>query len=94
MARVREPKPAADAPARKRSTLSYNEKKELDGIEAAIAAKEAEAQAAEAEMLAASAGGNYALIKAATESHAAKQAEAEALYARWELLEKKQRGEA
>jgi ATP-binding cassette subfamily F protein uup len=87
-------KPAADAPARKRSTLSYNEKKELDGIEAAIAAKEAEAQAAEAEMLAASAGGNYALIKAATESHAAKQAEAEALYARWELLEKKQRGEA
>ena len=38
----------AEAPSRKRSTLSYNEKKELEGMEAAIATKEGEAMAAEA----------------------------------------------
>jgi ATP-binding cassette subfamily F protein uup len=83
---------APEAAARKRSTLSYNEKKELEGMEASIAAKEAEAQAAEAAMLSASAGGDYGAIKAATAAHAALHAEVEALYARWESLEAKQGG--
>jgi ATP-binding cassette subfamily F protein uup len=85
-------RPGAELPAKKRSALSYNEKKELEGIEGAIAAKEAEAQAAEADLLAASSAGNYEAIKAATAAHAEKQAEVEALYARWEALEAKQRG--
>ncbi|MBW8888509.1 MAG: ABC-F family ATP-binding cassette domain-containing protein [Fibrobacteres bacterium] len=83
-------RPEAEAPARKRSTLSYNEKKELEGMEAAIAAKEGEAMAAEAALLEASASGNYEASKAATERHAARQAEVEALYARWAALEAKQ----
>jgi ATP-binding cassette subfamily F protein uup len=81
-----------ETPAKKRAGLSYNEKKEWEGIEAAIAAKEAEAQAAEAALLAANTGGNYPAIKSATELHAALQAEVEALYARWESLDAKQRG--
>ena len=81
-----------EPPAKKRSALSYNEKKELEGIEAAIAAKEAEAQAAEAALLEANAGGDFRIIKPATEVHAALQSEVEALYARWETLEAKQRG--
>jgi ATP-binding cassette subfamily F protein uup len=81
-----------DAPAKKRTGLSYNEKREWEGIEAAIARKEAEAQAAEAGLLAANSSGDYAAIKSATEVHAGLQAEVEALYARWETLEAKQRG--
>jgi len=79
-----------EAPARKRSALSYNEKKELEGMERAIAAKEAELHAAEAALLEASASGNYEASKAATARHAAIQAEVGALYARWEALEAKQ----
>jgi ATP-binding cassette subfamily F protein uup len=82
----------SEAPAKKRAGLSYNEKKEWEGMEAAVAAKEAQAQAAEAALLAANSGGNYLAIKSATEAHAALQAEVEALYARWESLEAKQRG--
>jgi len=81
-----------EAPAKKRSALSYNEKKELEGIEAAIAAKEAEAQTAEEALLAANASGDYRIIKPATEAHGALQSEVEALYARWEALEAKLRG--
>jgi ATP-binding cassette subfamily F protein uup len=84
-------RPDAETPAKKRSTLSYNEKKELEGMEAAIAAKEAEAMDAEAALLEASASGDYESSKAATAKHAQRQAEVEALYARWEALEAKQR---
>lgn len=81
-----------ETPAKKRAGLSYNEKKEWEGMEAAIAAKEAEAQAAEADLLAANTSGNYPAIKSATEMHAQLQSQVEALYARWEALEAKQRG--
>lgn len=88
------PAPAPEPPVKKRSSLSYNEKKELEGLEAAIAAKEAAALAAEAALLAANAAGRYEAIQSAAAEHAARQSEVEALYARWEFLEAKARGEA
>ena len=85
-------RPEPEATARKRPSLSYQEKRELEGMEAAIAAKEAEVQAAEAALLAANTSGNYPAIKSATVVHTGLQSEVEALYARWEALESKQRG--
>jgi len=86
-------KPAsAEAPAKKRSTLSYLEKKELETMEARIAAKEAEQQAAEAALMAASAAGKFEAVQQADRDYAERQREVAELYARWESLEAK-RGE-
>jgi ATP-binding cassette subfamily F protein uup len=83
----------AAAPAKKRSTLSYLEKKELETIEARIAAKEAEQEQAEQALMDASASGRFEAVKQADAAFAVKKKEVEELYARWERLEAKQRGE-
>ncbi|MDB5048084.1 MAG: ATPase component of transporter with duplicated ATPase domain [Fibrobacteres bacterium] len=95
-------KAAADAAAaaksvveqtKKRPGLSHQEKKDLETIEARIAATEKEQEKAEQAMLAASASGRFEAVKEANQTFAAKQKEVAELYARWEWLEAKQRGE-
>ena len=93
-AAARNAKETVEAAGKKRVSLSYKEKRELEGMEAAIAATEAAQKAAEAVMLEASGGGDFAKVKAANEALAAQQKATEDLYARWEWLEAKQRGEA
>jgi ATP-binding cassette subfamily F protein uup len=76
----------AAAPAKKK--LTWNEQRELEGIEAAILAAEEAASAAEASVEAAATKGHAELNAACVASEKAK-AEVERLYARWSELEAK-----
>ncbi|MDB5106319.1 MAG: ATPase component of transporter with duplicated ATPase domain [Fibrobacteres bacterium] len=95
-------KAAADAAAaaktvveqtKRKPGLSHQEKKDLETIEARIAATEKEQEKAEQAMLAASASGRFEAVKEANQAFATKQKEVAALYARWESLEAKLRGD-
>ncbi|HKP95085.1 MAG TPA: ABC-F family ATP-binding cassette domain-containing protein [Fibrobacteria bacterium] len=78
---------------KKRPGLSHQEKKDLETIEARIAATEKEQERAEQAMLEASASGKFESVKEANRILAAKRKEVADLYARWEWLEARQRGE-
>jgi ABC transport system ATP-binding/permease protein len=87
--RPRDSAPAAAKPAPARRKLSYIEQREYDGIEAAIAAAEAELAQARADSedpAHASNAGRLVELLAAIE---ARQAEVDRLYARWSELEAK-----
>lgn len=82
-----------EAPAaRKRSALSYLEKKELESMEAAILEKEEALQAAEAALGEASAVGDFAAVQARNADYEEARKAVDDLYARWEWLEKKSEG--
>jgi ABC transport system ATP-binding/permease protein len=78
---------------KKKPGLTHQEKKDLETIEARIAATEKDQEKAEQAMLAASSSGRFEAVKEANQTFAAKQKEVADLYARWEWLEAKQRGE-
>jgi ATP-binding cassette subfamily F protein uup len=79
--------------AKKRSTLSYLEKKELESMETAILEKEEALQAAEAALGEASAAGDFARVQERNAAYEAARRAVDDLYARWEWLEKKAKGE-
>jgi ATP-binding cassette subfamily F protein uup len=81
------------APAKKRSALSYMEKKELEGMEGRIQAEEEALRAAEESLNAASARGDFAEVQKLDRAYHDARAAVDALYARWDRLEKKARGE-
>ena len=76
---------ADTAPAKKKSKLSYKDQRDLDGMEAAIAAAEAKSAELEARLY----GGGVSASEAATLSVelTAAHGEVERLYARWQELE-------
>jgi len=95
-------KAAADAAAaaktiveqtKKKPGLSHQEKKDLETIEARIATAEKDQERLEKAMMDASVAGKFEAIKEANAAYAAKQKEVTELYARWEWLEAKVRGE-
>jgi ABC transport system ATP-binding/permease protein len=89
-----EEKSAAPSPARKKVSLSYLEKKEWEGMEAAIAAKEAELHAAEKALMEGSAQGSFADVREANRKYEGLKGEVDSLYARWEWLsDKKDKGQ-
>jgi ATP-binding cassette subfamily F protein uup len=75
------------APQRKK--LSYNDQREYDGIEAAIAKAEAAAAKADERMNDPALQGNHVAFRAACDASAAAHTEVARLYARWEELEAK-----
>ena len=83
------PKPAQAAPAPARKKLSYNEQREYDGIEAAIAAAEKKAADLEAKLSDPKLISDHAAYAKACEAAGAAQSETQRLYARWEELEAK-----
>ena len=92
-ARAARPEEAGTLPGKKRSNLSYLEKKEWETMEARIAGKEGELEAAEKALMEGSARGDFQEVKEANRRYEELKAEVEALYARWEWLEAKSRGE-
>lgn len=78
---------------KKKPGLSHQEKKDLETIEARIAVAEREQETLEKAMMDASVAGKFDAIKEANRTFAAKQKEVTDLYARWEWLEAKARGE-
>jgi ATP-binding cassette subfamily F protein uup len=79
--------PAIAAPAKKK--LSYNEQREFDGMEAAIAAAEKKAAELEAKLNDPKLIADHAAYAKACDLSAAAQTEVSRLYARWEELEAK-----
>ncbi|MCE2885284.1 MAG: ABC-F family ATP-binding cassette domain-containing protein [Planctomycetaceae bacterium] len=79
--------PAVAAPARKK--LSYNEQREFDGMESAIAAAEKKAAELEAKLNDPKLIADHAAYAKACDLSAAAQTEVSRLYARWEELEAK-----
>jgi ATP-binding cassette subfamily F protein uup len=75
------------APQRKK--LSYNDQREYDGIEAAIAKAEAAAAKADERMNDPALQTNHVAFRAACDASAAAHTEVARLYARWEELEAK-----
>ena len=63
-------------------------------MEAAILVKEGAMQAAEAALGAASAAGDFAAVQERNQAYEAAKRAVDDLYARWEYLEKKSRGES
>ena len=78
---------APTAPAKKK--LSYNEQREFDGIEAAIAAAEKKHADLEAKLNDPKLVADHAAYAKACDAAGAAQAEIARLYARWEELERK-----
>jgi hypothetical protein len=78
---------------KKKPGLSHQEKKDLETIEARIGVAEREQESLEKAMMDASVAGKFDSIKEANRAFAAKQKEVADLYARWEWLEAKVRGE-
>jgi ATP-binding cassette subfamily F protein uup len=72
-----------------RKKLSYNDQREYDGIEAAIAKAEAAAAKADERMNDPALQGNHVAFRAACDASAAAHTEVARLYARWEELEAK-----
>ena len=79
--------PAAASAAKKK--LSYNEQREFDGMEAAIAVAEKKAAELEAKLNDPKLLGDHAAYAKACDASAAAQTEVTRLYARWEELEAK-----
>ncbi len=79
----------ASAPATAKKKLSYNEQREFDGMEAAIAAAEKKAAECEAKLNDPKLLGDHAAYAKACDASAAAQTEVTRLYARWEELEAK-----
>ena len=77
--------------SQKAKKLSFKEKQEFDGMEAAITAAEAVVTAREADVQAASNAGHQALTEACKQLEDAQKA-VETLYARWQELEAKTSG--
>jgi ABC transport system ATP-binding/permease protein len=97
----REPLSASRGPAKSQAAaaakpkkLSFHEQKEFDGIEAAIMSAEEAVTAREADVAAASTGGNHVALTAACKALEEAQAAVEKLYARWQELEAKRSGGA
>lgn len=88
------PKASAEVPAKKRSALSYLEKKELDGMEATIQKAEVVATKAEEALGAASAAGEFTAVQARNQDYEAAKRAVETLYARWEELEAKSKSQS
>jgi ATP-binding cassette subfamily F protein uup len=82
------PRPAPPPPKPRAKKLSFNEARELEGMEAAIMAAEDAVKANEARVQEAAGAGHVALGEACRAMEAA-QAEVERLYARWQDLEAK-----
>ena len=78
---------------KKKPGLTHQEKKDLETIEARIAAAEKDLESLEKAVMDASVAGKFDVIKEANGKFAAKQKDVAELYARWEWLEAKQRGE-
>jgi len=91
--RAAAPRPAAgSAPIQpQRKKLSYNDQREYDGIEAAIAAAELAAAKADEHMNEPSLQSNHVAFRKACDASAAAHTEVARLYARWEELEAKLR---
>lgn len=89
-AEVAKPKPAP-APQPKAKKLSFKEKQEFDGMEAAILAAETAVAARDADVQAASNAGHQALADACRALEDAQKV-VEKLYARWQELEAKATG--
>jgi len=85
---VAAPAPPA-APAAPKKRLSYNEQRELDGMEAAIAAAEKKHADLEATLNDPRLIADHAAYAKACDAAGAAQAEIARLYARWEELERK-----
>jgi ATP-binding cassette subfamily F protein uup len=87
-------KSAQASAAPKPKKLSFHEQKEFDGIEAAITAAEGAVTAREADVAAASTGGNHVALADACKALEVAHAAVEKLYARWQELEAKRSGTA
>ncbi len=74
---------------KKKPSLSNQEKKDWEGMEARLAAKELEVAAAEAHLSSVSSEGKFAEVKEANERYEKLKTELEKLFARWEELEAK-----
>ncbi len=83
--------PKSASPSQKAKKLSFKEKQEFDGMEAAITAAEAVVTARDADVQAASNAGRQALTDACKRLEDAQKA-VEKLYARWQELEAKTSG--
>ena len=83
------PKVTQAPPPSAKKKLSYNEQREYDGIEAAIAAAEKKAADLEAKLSDPKLISDHAAYAKACEAAGAAQAEIQRLYARWEELEAK-----
>ena len=84
-----EPSSAASGPRRR---LSFKEQRELDGMEAAIAAAEAAQATAEARVADPAVGADHVRMAAACQALESAQAAVATLYARWQELESKRGG--
>jgi ATP-binding cassette subfamily F protein uup len=80
---------AASAPPAAKKKLSYNEQRELDGMEAAIAAAEKKHTDLDAKLNDPKLVADHAAYAKACDAAGAAQAEVARLYARWEELEAK-----
>ncbi len=78
---------------RKKASLTQSEKKELGMIEKLILSAETALQKAEAALGEASTKGDFAVIQETNEAYQLAQKKMEELFARWEWLEKKSRGD-
>ncbi len=74
---------------KKKPSLSNQEKKDWEGMEARLATKELEVAAAEAHLAKVSSEGKFAEVKDANERYEKLKTELEKLFARWEELEAK-----
>jgi len=84
-----QPASTAQSAATAKKKLSYNEQREFDGMEAAIAAAEKKAAECEAKLNDPKLLGDHAAYAKACDASAAAQTEVTRLYARWEELEAK-----
>ncbi len=86
------PSPSANRPNSSSRKLSYKEQREWDGMEAAIAAAEAQLAQATAQLEDPKNASNSAKLSELTKAAGAAQTQVEVLYARWAELEGKQKG--
>ncbi len=90
-ASVRSEKPVVET--RKKDALSQSEKKEFGLIEKRIIAADSELSRAEAALGEVSSQGDFAAIQEKNRAYEQAQKQLEELYARWEYLERKSRGD-
>jgi ATP-binding cassette subfamily F protein uup len=83
---------ASSAASGPRRRLSFKEQRELDGMEAAIAAAEAAQAKAEARVADPAVGADHVKMAAACQALESAQAAVAGLYSRWQELESKRGG--
>ncbi len=81
---------SASLEGKKRTALSYLEKKEWDSLEATILSAETQLQQIESELNSASAESNYAKVEDSSKRYSEQKAIVDGMYARWQFLEDKQ----